>query len=78
MSVEIKEMLLEIFNRGLTVLLVSGGYTGREKNMLMMILSNQEYPIIIRLVEEIDNNSLVIAYNVSEVHGLGFTYQPIQ
>ncbi|WP_430727559.1 YitT family protein [Vagococcus allomyrinae] len=74
---EIKEKLLETVSRGITVFSVSGGYTGREKNMLMIILSNQEYPTVLKLVDSIDNNSFVIAYNVAEVHGLGFTYQPL-
>ncbi|MBP1044197.1 YitT family protein [Vagococcus sp. BWB3-3] len=74
---EIKAALFQEVNRGITVFSVEGGYTGREKNMLMIILSNQEYPAILKVIDEIDNKSFVIAYNVSEVHGLGFTYLPL-
>lgn len=73
----IKSAMLENVNRGITVFAVSGGYTGREKAMLMVILNNQEYRMTLKLVDELDKNSFVIAYNVAEVHGLGFTYLPL-
>lgn len=73
----IKIALLENLNRGITVFSVSGGYTGNEKNMLMIILTNQEYQSILKVIDEIDKTSFIIAYNVSEVHGLGFSYQPV-
>lgn len=73
----IKEVLLKTLSRGITVFSVTGGYTGKEKDMLMIILNNQEYPTVLKLIDEIDRNSFVIVYNVSEVHGLGFTYQPL-
>ena len=73
----IKVALLENLNRGITVFSVSGGYTGNEKNMLMIILTNQEYQSILKVIDEIDKTSFIIAYNVSEVHGLDFSYQPV-
>ncbi|WP_052303169.1 YitT family protein [Carnobacterium sp. 17-4] len=73
----IKEKLLKDISRGITVFSVSGGYTGREKDMLMIVASSQEYSAVIKLVDKIDKNAFVIAYNVSEVHGLGFTYLPM-
>lgn len=75
---EIKQALLDNVSRGITVFSVSGGYTGDEKNMLMIILSNQEYPTVLNIMEDIDKKAFIIAYNVSEVHGVGFTYQPIE
>ncbi|MER2174575.1 MAG: YitT family protein [Carnobacterium sp.] len=73
----IKEKLLKNISRGITVFSVSGGYTGREKDMLMIVVSSQEYSAVIKLVDKIDKDAFVIAYNVSEVHGLGFTYLPM-
>ncbi|MBP1044267.1 YitT family protein [Vagococcus sp. BWB3-3] len=75
---EIKNALLEKVSRGITVFSVSGGYTGREKDMLLIILSNHEYPTVINSINQVDKNAFVIAYNVSEVHGLGFTYHPLE
>lgn len=73
----IKENLLKDVSRGITVFSVSGGYTGREKDMLMIVVSSQEYSTVIKLVDKTDKNAFIIAYNVSEVHGLGFTYLPM-
>lgn len=75
--IEIKKALFENVNRGITVFDVSGGYTGNEKKMLMLVLSSQEYAEVMKVINEIDKESFVIAYTVSEVHGLGFTYHPI-
>lgn len=73
----IKSVLQANSNRGITVFSVSGGYTGTEKNMLMIVMDNQEYPGLLKLINEVDSKAFVIAYNVSEVHGLEFTYQPL-
>ncbi|WP_413524143.1 YitT family protein [Carnobacterium divergens] len=73
----IKLVLQANSNRGITVFSVSGGYTGTEKNMLMIVMENQEYPGLLKLINEVDSKAFVIAYNVSEVHGLEFTYQPL-
>lgn len=73
----IKLVLQANSNRGITVFSVSGGYTGTEKNMLMIVMDNQEYPGLLKLINEVDSKAFVIAYNVSEVHGLEFTYQPL-
>lgn len=73
----IKLVLQSNSNRGITVFSVSGGYTGTEKNMLMIVMDNQEYPGLLKLINEVDSKAFVIAYNVSEVHGLEFTYQPL-
>ncbi|WP_193553815.1 YitT family protein [Carnobacterium divergens] len=73
----IKSVLQANSNRGITVFSVSGGYTGTEKNMLMIVMENQEYPGLLKLINEVDSKAFVIAYNVSEVHGLEFTYKPL-
>lgn len=73
----IKSVLQANSNRGITVFSVSGGYTGTEKNMLMIVMDNQEYPGLLKLINDVDSKAFVIAYNVSEVHGLEFTYQPL-
>ncbi|TFJ44215.1 hypothetical protein CKN80_07945 [Carnobacterium divergens] len=73
----IKLVLQANSNRGITVFSVSGGYTGTEKNMLMIVMDNQEYPGLLKLINDVDSKAFVIAYNVSEVHGLEFTYQPL-
>lgn len=74
---EIRQCLLENFNRGIVVFSVSSGSTGTEKNMIMIIVNNREYRAVLKKMAEIDEKVSVIVYNVSEVHGLGFSYQTL-
>ncbi|MBC1475327.1 YitT family protein [Listeria grandensis] len=75
---EIKAGLLEEMGRGVTVFSVSGGFTGSEKTMLMVVLETREYQLALKMINSIDKKSFVIAYTVSEVHGLGFSYHTIE
>lgn len=75
---EIKTQLLESVNRGMTVFPASGGYTGTEKEMLMVVMGNYEYHTTLNIVKKIDKTAFVISYNVAEVHGLGFSYKSIE
>lgn len=75
---EIKTALLDTVNRGMTVFPVSGGYTGIEKDMIMIIMGNQEYHTAMNVVKKIDKKAFIISYNVAEVHGLGFSYKTIE
>lgn len=74
---DIKQTLLHDLNRGVTVFGVTGGYTDEQKNMLMVIVSNQQYQSLLKTIKALDPDSFVIAYNVSEVHGLGFNYYSV-
>lgn len=75
---EIKVALKEEIARGMTLFDVKGGNDDNPKEMILMVASNQEFPEIKAVIDKIDPKSFVIVYNVSEVHGLGFTYHPIQ
>lgn len=73
-----RKRLMEEMNRGLTIFDVRGGQQEHGREMVMIVVSNREYPEVRRIVDEIDSTSFMITYNVAEVHGLGFTYHPIQ
>lgn len=77
-SEEIRAKLLEEVNRGLTLFDVRGGRDKIDRDMILTVVSNQEYPRVRDIIEEIDPKCFVITYEVSEVHGLGFSYHPIQ
>lgn len=77
-SEAIRTNLLEEVNRGLTIFDVRGGKDGLERDMIMTVVSNQEYPKVKATVESIDPTCFMITYEVSEVHGLGFSYHLIQ
>lgn len=75
---EIRNELLTHVNRGLTLFDTKGGVDRTEREMIMIIAGNQEYPMIKNIIKKIDPECFFITYNVSEVQGLGFTYHPIQ
>lgn len=77
-STELKKQLKTETNRGMTLFDVRGGKENTSREMILMILSGQEYPAIKEIINTVDPTSFVIVYNVAEVHGLGFTYHPIQ
>ncbi|AFT81224.1 YitT family protein [Leuconostoc carnosum] len=52
-----------------TSLDVRGGYTGDGREMLMVILDNQDYNHLLRGVHLVDPQAFMIAYDISEAHG---------
>lgn len=74
---EIRNYLLTSLDRGMTVFTVEGGYSGEQKKMLMVVMKRSEYAAVIRAIHQIDRGSFIIVYNVADVHGLGFNYQPV-
>lgn len=71
---EIKQILLDDFERGVTSIKVVGEYSKAEKNMLMCLLSSIEYNKLRDIIEKIDPNAFYFCVRASEVRGLGFSY----
>lgn len=71
---EILEELLHELKHGVTVIPVRGGYSGQDKEMLMVTLSLRYYQHAIATINKLDEHAFVITYAVTDVHGLGFTY----
>lgn len=65
---EVKQYLTQN-NTSFTAMDVRGGYTGDNREMLMVILDNQDYNRLIRGVHVVDPQAFVIAYDISEAHG---------
>ncbi|MFN3632963.1 YitT family protein [Exiguobacterium profundum] len=73
---DIKQALYREVDRGITVFDVRGGFQGKDREMLMIVLTRSEYQTALKAVNAIDKQSFMIVYNVADVHGLGFSYQP--
>lgn len=58
--------------RGSTLLKVSGGYKGDEKDMVLCVCSNKQVVPIRRIVKETDENAFMIVSESKEVFGEGF------
>ncbi len=58
--------------RGVTVLPAKGGFSGKNKSMLMTVARRNEVAQTLQLVKSIDNRAFIILSNATEVHGEGF------
>jgi len=67
--------LLHTLDMGVTVIPVSGGYTRENMEMLMVTLESRDYQQVIELVDKYDKKAFMITSTISDVHGLGFTYE---
>ncbi len=72
---EIARSILSDLDRGVTYLKGQGGFTGRDKEVLLCVVSQAEVTRLKRIVWDIDPESFVIVSNVHEVLGEGF-HQP--
>lgn len=77
-STEIRNKLTQEVYRGTTMFDVRGGKENANREMIMVVITGQEYPKLKKVIDDIDPQSFMITYNVAEVHGLGFSYHPIQ
>ncbi len=62
-------------HRGATVIEAQGGYTGKRRPVIMVVVSKKQLPPLHRLVTHIDPEAFVVVTDTTEVQGLGFTYQ---
>ena len=74
---EIRKIILNVLDRGCTVLHVQTGYTHAERDMLMTIVTNRELAKLNHLVLEADPQAFMFINSVNEVHGRGFTLRKI-
>lgn len=75
---EIHTRLRQEIGRGFTILEARGGYSNLSKEVLLMVVTDQEFSKVKPIIEEIDPNAFVIVNSVAEVMGSGFTYHPIE
>ncbi|MFW6008753.1 MAG: YitT family protein [archaeon] len=71
-SDEIASKLMSELNRGVTGLKGYGGYSGENKNVLLITISRAEITRLKNLIFDIDDKAFVIMNNSHEVYGEGF------
>lgn len=69
---EIKQEIIERLERGITSFKASGGFTGREKEVLLCIISRSQVSRLKRLIYERDPGAFVFITEAHEVLGEGF------
>lgn len=71
-QVEIRDAIYDEVDRGVTELTATGGYSGNEKPILMVVIPQTEFTKLKQLVKLIDPQAFVIVSDASEVLGEGF------
>ena len=69
---EVKKLLLEELDRGVTVLQARGGYNGAERPVLLSVMTAREVPRLKRIVRDTDPAAFVFTTGAHEVLGEGF------
>ncbi|MDN5342128.1 MAG: hypothetical protein PWP28_1003 [Oceanotoga sp.] len=69
---KIKESIFNDLDRGITYIKGVGGYTKKDKDILMVTITRSEIGILKSLIKEIDSNAFIIVLPNSEAIGYGF------
>ena len=71
---EILKMITENMDRGATILHGEGGYSRMNKEVVLCVVENKQYPKLNQLVHEIDPKAFLLVQDAHEVKGNGFSY----
>ena len=58
--------------RGVTLLSAKGGYTSKERTVLLCTLRRYEVSLLYEIIDQYDKNAFVIVSDVGEILGEGF------
>lgn len=72
-SEKVREALTDHLHRGLTFLRGAGGYSGKEKNVILCVIRPREILELKTIVRGIDDKAFLIVTDSREVFGSGFT-----
>ena len=68
----LSDSIMSLINRGVTLLDVTGAYTGTKRQMLMCTVRRHEVAAVCRLATSCDKNAFIIVGEAGEVLGEGF------
>ena len=71
-AADIGKAVGERMRRGATLIRATGGYTGKEKNLLMCVLRIQEVSALYSIAEEFDPTAFIFVCDAGEIIGEGF------
>lgn len=74
----VRRMLNQQTERGVTVLPARGGYTGKEKQMILTITRRNALAQTLRLIKMTDPEAFLFVMDAAEVHGEGFKSMEVE
>ncbi|ERJ11422.1 YitT family protein [Haloplasma contractile] len=66
---EFKDLIINKVDEDASILNVSGGYNGINRNLLVCLMDSREVPVLKSYINEIDNRALLFMTNASEIDG---------
>lgn len=69
---EIKERIITELDRGITIFLSEGGYSGEKQNVLFVVVNRRQISTLRHLVKEEDPKAFMVLVDVNDVMGDGF------
>jgi len=70
---KIREFILHTANCGVTMLDIETGYECRKQQAILSVVYANKYPKIRKMALEIDKNAFIVAADVTNVNGKGYT-----
>lgn len=69
---KVLELVTNEMSRGLTVLDGRGGYSGKDKEVLYLVINKQEIVQLRNIIDDVDSNAYVTVHNVQEIVRKGY------
>ena len=69
---DILSLLAEALGHGVTILQGRGGYTRRDKHVLMLVVRRNSFAQTLKSIKQIDKEAFIFVTDATEVHGEGF------
>ena len=70
---EIRRQILKDIDCGVTMLEMEGGYEGKKQQAILSVVYASKYPTIRDLALKLDKNAFIVASDVTNVNGKGYT-----
>lgn len=67
------KLIHEKIDRGTTISNIIGGYTGKDRKMILVVVSQNQYSELIDVINSVDKEAFIITTDATSVHGKGFS-----
>ena len=69
---EIANHIINNMDRGVTLLKAQGWYTKKDKNVLLILISQKQFPSLSKVIKDLDPKAFISVTNTHNVYGEGF------
>ena len=69
---EIADHIINNMDRGVTLLKAQGWYTKNDRNVLLILISQKQFPTLSKVIKDLDPKAFISVTNTHNVYGEGF------